>query len=359
MRRYGIDHTVLVANLDRGPARDRRVGRGRHASARPRCAPSPPTTRTCSSSPAADLEIGRGDFDAARAHLDAARATLREDRELAIYDVYVAELALWERRWTDADDGGARRSGAGALPRHGPDPRLALRQGTARTGRAGGARTRPPRRRRRPRWLGRARTLLAAARARPPRRPHRSRRTPPAGSRWPRPSTSAPAATPGPSVGPSAADDVGAARAPAARGLLPLAPGRGARRRRRVPRRGERAAPRGACRRGSDRSAAPPARARAARRACAARSASPDASLAPSTKHEPGGDPRADAARGGGADARRPRLHQPRDRRRARHQRQDRQRPRLAHPAQARRAEPARGGRHRAPSRSAGRPDSM
>ena len=44
--------------------------------------------------------------------------------------------------------------------------------------------------------------------------------------------------------------DVGPARAPAARRLLPLAPGRGARRRRRVARRGERAAPRGARRRG-------------------------------------------------------------------------------------------------------------
>ncbi len=51
----------------------------------------------------ADLELGRGDFGAARAHLDAALATLREDRGQGIYDVYLAELALWERRWTDAD----------------------------------------------------------------------------------------------------------------------------------------------------------------------------------------------------------------------------------------------------------------
>ena len=47
--------------------------------------------------------------------------------------------------------------------------------------------------------------------------------------------------------------------------------------------------------------------------------------------------------------ARRPRLHQPRDRGDARHQRQDGRRPRLQHPPQARRAQPARGGRHRAP----------
>ena len=84
---------------------------------------------------------------------------------MAIYDAFVAELALWERRWTDADeavrDGLARARSA----RHRPDPRPALRQGTARTGRAGGARTGPPRRRRRPRPArSRADELLAAAR---------------------------------------------------------------------------------------------------------------------------------------------------------------------------------------------------
>jgi DNA-binding NarL/FixJ family response regulator len=49
------------------------------------------------------LEIGRGRFDEARAHLDAALETLRPDRALGIYDVVLAELALWERRWTEAD----------------------------------------------------------------------------------------------------------------------------------------------------------------------------------------------------------------------------------------------------------------
>jgi hypothetical protein len=51
----------------------------------------------------ADIEIGLGRFDNARAHLDAARLTLREDRGLRIYDGYLAELALWEHRWTEAD----------------------------------------------------------------------------------------------------------------------------------------------------------------------------------------------------------------------------------------------------------------
>jgi len=51
----------------------------------------------------AAVEIGRGELDAARAHLEAARATRREDHAFGLYDGYLAELALWERRWTDAD----------------------------------------------------------------------------------------------------------------------------------------------------------------------------------------------------------------------------------------------------------------
>jgi DNA-binding CsgD family transcriptional regulator len=51
----------------------------------------------------AEVEIGHGELDAARAHLEAASATLREDRVFGLYDAYLADLALWERRWTDAD----------------------------------------------------------------------------------------------------------------------------------------------------------------------------------------------------------------------------------------------------------------
>ena len=52
----------------------------------------------------ADLEVGRGDFESARAHLDAALPGLPEDHARGVYDVYVAELALWERRWPDAHE---------------------------------------------------------------------------------------------------------------------------------------------------------------------------------------------------------------------------------------------------------------
>ena len=99
----------------------------------------------------ADVEIGRGDFDAARAHLAAASSSLREDRALGLYDAQLGELALWERRWTDADAAIHDGSGSGARARDGADPRPAVREGTARTGGVGSARTRSPGCRRAPR----------------------------------------------------------------------------------------------------------------------------------------------------------------------------------------------------------------
>lgn len=73
----------------------------------------------------ADIETGRGRFDEARAHLDAARVTLREDRGLGVYDVYLAELALWRHRWAEAHE--AVRDGlAMAVPRDAAQVRVWL-----------------------------------------------------------------------------------------------------------------------------------------------------------------------------------------------------------------------------------------
>jgi DNA-binding SARP family transcriptional activator/pimeloyl-ACP methyl ester carboxylesterase/tetratricopeptide (TPR) repeat protein len=63
----------------------------------------------------AHFEIGRGDFDLARAHLEAALACVGEDvrSRLEFEPSLAVELALWERRWNDAveavRDGLARR----------------------------------------------------------------------------------------------------------------------------------------------------------------------------------------------------------------------------------------------------------
>ena len=269
LRRYGRDHTRAGREPGRGAARDRRVGRGRPRRAPPRCARSPPTTRTCRSSIRADLEVGRGEFAAARAHLEAARAD-GAPRAAAWRPTtaYVAELALWERRWTDADaavrDGLARARSA----RGRPDPRLALRQGTARAGGAGRARPRPPRRRR-PRRRARARSR--SARRAPARAAAQAAAVTPNAAGWralaeaehERAAARRPAR---PVV--RRRGRVGPARAPAARRLLPLAPGRGARRRRRAARRRDRAAPGGPRRRRS---------ASARSRCCASSSCSPSA----------------------------------------------------------------------------------
>jgi DNA-binding NarL/FixJ family response regulator/tetratricopeptide (TPR) repeat protein len=105
---YGADATVLVANQVEALLAVGDWDEAERASAA--------ALRTLSASYSymaliirADVEIGRGQFDAARAHLEAAQTTLREDRGLGLYDAYLAELAFWERRWADAaqaiDDG--------------------------------------------------------------------------------------------------------------------------------------------------------------------------------------------------------------------------------------------------------------
>ena len=149
----------------------------------------------------ADVEIGRGEFDDARAHLEAASATLREDRVLGLYDAYLADLALWERRWTDAD--AAIREGL-AQARHREAAQIRV-QLCAKGLRAQAELAALARARRDADAAPRlARSRAEAARRRSPRRrrglgDHTERRT--AGAPWPRPSTSVPAASRGPSCG--------------------------------------------------------------------------------------------------------------------------------------------------------------
>ena len=102
VRRYGSDATVLIANIIEaliasGEWDD--ADRLSAAAVRSITANYPYMLLMNR----AELELGRGDFASAKAHLDAALPSLREDRGLGIYDVYLAELALWERRWVDAD----------------------------------------------------------------------------------------------------------------------------------------------------------------------------------------------------------------------------------------------------------------
>jgi DNA-binding CsgD family transcriptional regulator/tetratricopeptide (TPR) repeat protein len=102
MRRYGIHSTILVANFIEALLAIGEWDEADNASAaalRAITASSPYMLLMLR----ADLEIGRGDFEAALAHLQAALATLRDDRGQGIYDIFLAELALWEHRWTDAD----------------------------------------------------------------------------------------------------------------------------------------------------------------------------------------------------------------------------------------------------------------
>ena len=115
LRRYGIDSTVLVANCIEAllaTGEWDKADRVSAAALRALTANFPYMLLMLR----ADIEIGRGNFETARAHLEAALATLREDRGQGIYDLFLAELALWERRWTDADQA-VREGLAGARSR--------------------------------------------------------------------------------------------------------------------------------------------------------------------------------------------------------------------------------------------------
>jgi tetratricopeptide (TPR) repeat protein len=102
VRRFGSDATVLMANVI-----EALIASGGWDDA-DRCSAAAVRSITANYPymllmNRAALELGRGDFASAKAHLDAALPSLREDRGQGIYDVYLAELALWERRWVDAD----------------------------------------------------------------------------------------------------------------------------------------------------------------------------------------------------------------------------------------------------------------
>ena len=355
MRRYGIDSTVLVANLHRGADRDRRVGRGRPAQCRraprhhrelpvhaahhprrprdrprrvrrraraprgrPRDAARGPRARrsTTSTSPSwrSGSAAGRTPTRPCETGLRAS-ARSRDAAQLRVWFCAKglraqAELAALARARRDAD----------AAPRLARPAREAPRRSLA---------ARLPRpRRSRPNaggWLA-----LAEAEYERARGARAARRVVAAAATWDRLERPPLAAY----CRWREAEALVAAGASRTEASVPL-----------------RDAHAVATRIGAQAAAA---RARAARPTRAARSRRPDA-----TSRRRG----ARASRALGLtpreaevlDARRPRLHQPRDRRRARHQRQDRKRPRLAHPAQARRAEPARSRRDRAPPRPAGR----
>ena len=300
----------------------------------------------------ADLEIGRGELDAARAHLEAASCSLREERVQGLYDACLADLALWERRWADADaaiqDGlaHARQREAAQIR-----VRLCAKGLRAQAELAALARARRDADALRDR-LGRARKLLGVAR----RAAGAASAITPNASGW-LAVAEAEHARVRAEAGPEAWSEAAAAwerleRPPLAaycrwREAEALVAVGAARTEASVPLRQAHAV--------AARIGARPLQRELELLADRARLdlAPPDAAVREGRRGRE--DPWADPARGRSPHSRRPRLHQPRDRRGARDQRQDRERPRLAHPAQARRAEQTRGSLDRAPSRSAGR----
>jgi DNA-binding CsgD family transcriptional regulator len=103
-RRYGVEHAWLVANRIAALVA---IGEWDEAD---RASAAALRTTTASWSHLrfiyrVEVEIGRGNFEDAQAHLEAARPrpapVLAHGNEL--YELFDAELALGERRWTDAD----------------------------------------------------------------------------------------------------------------------------------------------------------------------------------------------------------------------------------------------------------------
>ena len=163
MRRYGIESALLVSNQIEAllAIGDWDEAERLSAAALRRITSSFPywllTLR-------ADVEIGRGEFDAARAHLEAASATLREDRVHGLYDCSPRRPRHRGAPLDGRGRGHPGGSGSSTASRGCADPRPALRQGTART--SGAGRTRPrPSGRRRARRLARPRAQAADRRA--------------------------------------------------------------------------------------------------------------------------------------------------------------------------------------------------
>ena len=261
---YGIDSTRAPRELHRGPARDRRVGRGGQASARPRSAPSPPTSPTCSSCSAPTSSSG-----AATSMPRGRISTPRSSR--CARTAGRASTTSTSRSWRCGSGAGQRptRQCATASRERSSPQAAQLHVWFCAKGLRAQAELAALARARRDAdavrsWLARARKLIGVAR-RAARRPQRSRPMPPAGSRSPKPSTTAPAAMRVPSLG----------RRRQTRGsgssvcLWPPTAA-GVRRRRSSPSarsRTEASVPlsEALCRLGSDRSAAAPAGARTAR----------------------------------------------------------------------------------------------
>jgi DNA-binding CsgD family transcriptional regulator/tetratricopeptide (TPR) repeat protein len=102
LRPYGRDHSTLVANRV-----EALVASGQWDEAD--CLSAAALRAITANYPhqplitRAELEVGRGDFDQARAHIEAAAPTVHLDAAVATFAAFLAELALWERRWTDAE----------------------------------------------------------------------------------------------------------------------------------------------------------------------------------------------------------------------------------------------------------------